>query len=90
MSTVKFTPIGDRVILEPLEITRESAGGLIVPDMGKEKSLRGKVLAVGPKCEQCKVDDIVYYPKFGAYTVDLDTDEYLVIREVEIFTIINN
>src|SRR3546814_3899058 len=45
---MKFRPLHDRVVVEPLEEDEKTAGGIIIPDTAKEKPMQGKVLAAGP------------------------------------------
>lgn len=94
-SELKIRPYEDRVIIEPLEETI-SKGGLVVPDLGKEKSKYGKVVAVGDgkysitgywQSTKTKVGDIVVYPKFGCHTIEIEGKEYLIIRESDLFAL---
>lgn len=89
-------PIADRVVIRPkVDEEVKSSGGLIVPDLGKDKSLYGTVVAVGPGCYQgnvfvtpkVQVGDTVIYPKFGCHTLEVDGEELLIIRELELFAI---
>lgn len=86
-------PYGDRVIIEASEPEKTSAGGLIIPDLGKEKALPGIVVAVGPgmytnegKLISCTTQpgDTVIYPKFGCHTIEIDGKEYLIIKESDL------
>ncbi len=45
---MKFRPLHDRVVVQPLEGEEKSAGGIIIPDTAKEKPMQGKVISVGP------------------------------------------
>ena len=45
---MKFRPLHDRVVIEPIEQEEKTPGGIIVPDTAKEKPMQGKVIAVGP------------------------------------------
>ena len=93
-ATLKFKPLGNRIIVERLEKDEEmSAGGIYIPDTAKEKPQEGKVLAVGPGRlsddgkripMEVAVGDTVIFSKYGGteYT-DGDT-EYLVLREDDV------
>ena len=48
MSKVKFTPQGDRVLVEPAQAEDKTASGIIIPDTAKEKPQKGTVIAIGP------------------------------------------
>ena len=45
----KIRPLGDRVLVEPIELKEVNKGGIIIPDNAKEKPMEGKVIAVGKK-----------------------------------------
>ena len=87
MAEVKIKPLGDRVIVKPIE--RETMkGGIIIPDTAKEKPMEGEVLAVGPgkvadkgvRTEMdVKVGDRVLYGKYSGTEVKLDNETYLII-----------
>lgn len=65
--SVKIRPLGDRVIVEPIEEDEMTfAGGqLVLPDTAKEKPQQGKVAAVGPDVEVTNEDDVVVGPQVG-------------------------
>lgn len=83
-------PLGDRVLVEPLEAEEKSAGGIYLPEAAQETPREGKVLAVGPgkvlengqRVEVgVKVGDIVVYTKYGGNEVRVGDKEYLIIDE---------
>ena len=90
--------IEDKIILEALEPEKLTSGGVILPDTSTEASDRGKVLHVGPGRValdgtivplQTQVGDEVAYPKNLARKVEVDGNDYYVIREVELLMIIS-
>lgn len=85
--------IEDKIILEALEPEKLTSGGVILPDTSTEASDRGKVLHVGPGKKdqpmQCEVGDVVAYPKNMARKVEVDDNDYYVIRETELLMIIS-
>ena len=91
-------PLGDRVVLLPLDEEEQQYGSIIVPDMGKEKPEMGEVLAVGPgrlseygkmiPIRSCKVGDIVLVPKIGSLRIDFDGEEYYITRDSEILAVV--
>jgi chaperonin GroES len=94
---VKFRPTEDRVLVEPLEATERTTGGIILPDTAKEKPQRGKVLAVGPGKTlkdgkrgemNLSVGDEVVYGKYSGTEVDFGTDTYVVIRENDVLAVV--
>jgi chaperonin GroES len=94
---LKLKPLADRVVVRALEAEEKTAGGLIIPDTAKEKPQQGEILAVGPgkagddgaiiKME-VKVGDKVLYGKYSGTEVRIDGDDYLIMRESDIFAII--
>ena len=92
-----FLPIEDNVVLQKSTETGQTAGGVIIPDTTQEGTLSGEVIAVGPGRNlengdrthmQCKIGDIVVYPKYGAKELEIDGDDYLIIKEKELLTIL--
>ena len=90
-------PLGDRVVLLPLDEEEQQYGSIIVPYMGKEKPEMGKVLAVGEGRvtndgaiikNQLKEDQIVMVPKFGAQTVVVEGETYVIASENDVLGII--
>jgi chaperonin GroES len=95
-STVNVKPLGDRVLVKPLEETEEMRGGLYIPDTAKEKPLRGKILAVGPgrfeKGERVPMElsegmDVLY-SKYAGTEVRVGADELLIIKESDVLAIV--
>ena len=96
MAEVKIKPLGDRVIVKPIE-RQTMKGGIIIPDTAKEKPMEGEVLAVGPgkvadkgvRTEMdVKVGDRVLYGKYSGTEVKLDNETYLIIHQDEILGIL--
>ena len=92
-------PLGDRVVLLPIDEGEQQYGSIIVPDMGKEKPEMGKVLAVGEGRvtndgaiikNQLKEGQIVMVPKFGAQTVVVEGETYIIASENDVLGIINS
>ena len=92
-------PLGDRVVLLPVDEGEQQYGSIIVPDMGKEKPEMGEVLAVGEGRvtnqgaiiqNQLKEGQIVMVPKFGAQTVVVNGETYIIASENDVLGIIKN
>ena len=91
-------PLGDRVLVEPLEeVDQKSDGGIIIPDTAKEKPVKGKIVAVGPGEMQedgtrapmeVKEGDTVLYGRYGGTEVKVDGKDLLIMRENDILAII--
>ena len=96
MNEVKIKPLGDRLIVKPIE--RETMkGGIIIPDTAKEKPMEGEVLAAGPgklaengtrTAMDVKVGDKVLYGKYSGTEIKLDNETYLIIHQDEILGIL--
>jgi chaperonin GroES len=90
--SVNVTPLGDRVLVEPAKAEETTASGIIIPDTAKEKPQRGTVIAVGngKKDEPItvKVGDTVLYGKYSGTELAIEGNDYLIMRESDIFAII--
>jgi chaperonin GroES len=95
-SKMKIHPLGDRVVIRPLEEAEQMRGGLYIPDTAKEKPQQGEIVAVGPgryeKGErvpmELKVGQKVLYGKYSGTEVTLDDEEYLIIKEGDVLAVI--
>jgi chaperonin GroES len=93
---LKINPLGDRVVVRPLDEAEEMRGGLYIPDTAKEKPLQGEILAVGPgrfeKNERVpmdvKVGQKVLYSKYAGTDFRVGDDELLIIKESDVLAII--
>ena len=92
MSKVNIKPLADRVIVEAAAAETKTAGGIIIPDTAKEKSQKGKVIAVGTGKKDepltVKVGDSVLYGKYSGTEILVDGKEYLIMRESDIFAVV--
>lgn len=97
MSELKLKPLADRVVVKPSEAEEKTAGGIILPDTAKEKPVEGTVVAVGPGKTaddgkvikpEVKVGDRVLYGKYSGTEVTINGEEYLIMRESDIFGIL--
>ena len=94
---VKLTPLGDRVLIKPLEQKETRKGGIIIPDTAKEKPQRGKVIAVGPgklledgtrAPVSVKKGDEVYYGKYSGTEIKMDEVDYLIVHQDDVLGIL--
>jgi chaperonin GroES len=94
---MKIKPLADRVVIKPAAAEEKTKGGIILPDTAKEKPVVGEVMAVGPGkvtddgkkvLLEVKVGDKVLYGKYSGTEVTLDGEEYLIMREADIFAIV--
>lgn len=90
-------PLADRVVVKPSAAEEKTKGGIILPDTAKEKPVMGEVVAVGPGkvsddgkkiAPEVKVGDKVLYGKYSGTEVTVDGEEYLIMREADIFAIV--
>ncbi|MBL7751510.1 MAG: co-chaperone GroES [Chitinophagaceae bacterium] len=89
---LSVTPLHDRVIVKAAPAEEKTAGGIIIPDTAKEKPQRGLVVAAGPgkKDEPMSVKsgDTVLYGKYAGTEIQIDGDDYLIMRESDIMAIV--
>ncbi len=92
MSKINIKPLADRVVVEPLAAETQTASGLFIPDSAKEKPQQGKVVAVGKGTKDepttVKVGDTILYGKYAGTELKLNGNDYLIMRESDIFAII--
>ncbi|HEV2803783.1 MAG TPA: co-chaperone GroES [Chthoniobacterales bacterium] len=90
-------PLGDRVLVQPIEEKETKKGGIIIPDTAKEKPQEGNVVALGTgklddngkKVEfTVKKGDKVLISKYGGTEIKVDGESYLIMREDDILGII--
>jgi chaperonin GroES len=82
--------ISDNVIVKEIkQEERISKGGLIIPSTVKEEPQKlGRVLGVGPKVEGIKIGDIVVFAKFGGQAFILENEDYMALKQPEIYCVI--
>jgi chaperonin GroES len=97
MAAANVKPLGDRVLVQPIEEEEVKKGGIIIPDTAKEKPQEGKVVALGTgkineegkKIDfQVKKGDRVLISKYGGTEVVINDDRFLIMREDDILGII--
>ncbi len=97
MEKQKIQPLGDRVLVEPLEAEEKTAGGIVIPDTAKEKQQKGKLIAVGKGRVseegkltplEVKVSDQVLFGRYTGSEVKIGATDYLIIKEDDILGII--
>ena len=97
-ANLKLTPLGDRVVVQPLGREETTKSGIVLPDTAKEKPQRGKVVATGPGkllesgergAMDVKVGDDVFYAKYSGTTVEINGDEFVILRESDVLAILS-
>ena len=96
---MKLKPLGDRLLVQPVEEEETTASGIVLPDTAKEKPQEGTVLAVGPgrilddgKREQIDVKkgDKVLYAKYAGTEFKLEGDELLIVSQKDILAVVES
>ena len=94
---MKVKPVGDKILVEILEAEEKTKGGIILPDTAQEKPMEGEIVAVGAGkiaddgkkiIMELKVGDKVLYGKYSGSEIKVDDQEYLIMRENDIYAII--
>ncbi len=97
MAKINLKPLADRVIVKPSEAEETTKGGIFLPDTAKEKPIEGTIVAIGPGRTaddgkvvkpEVKVGDKVLYGKYSGTEVKVEGEDYLIMRESDIFAII--
>jgi chaperonin GroES len=94
---MNLKPLGDRVVVEPLEKEERTASGIILPETAKEKPQEGTIIAVGPGRRDddgkivpmdVKLGDSVLYAKYAGTEIKLDDKKVLILKESDILAIV--
>ena len=97
LTRVKIQPLGDRVLVKPVEPKEEKKGGIIIPETAKEKPQEGEIISAGKgkRTEDGKVlpmdvkpGDRILYGKYSGTEVKLDDKEYLIMNQDDILGIL--
>jgi chaperonin GroES len=95
----KLKPLGDRMVVEPIEQEETTAGGILLPETAKEKPQEGKVIAVGPgrvddsgnRVEmEVKEGDRVLYAKYAGTEIKLEDKKVLILKESDILALVED
>jgi chaperonin GroES len=96
---IKLKPLGNRVVVEPIEQEEITAGGIVLPETAKEKPQRGTVVAVGPgeRDEDGKriamdvaVGDVILFAKYSGTEFKMDGKKLLILRESDLLAIVQD
>lgn len=94
---MNLKPLGDRVIVRPKAPEEKTKGGIILPDTAQEKPMEGEIIAVGngktddagkKVAMELKVGDKVLYGKYSGTEVKVNDEEYLIMREGDVYAVI--
>ena len=98
LTNVKIQPLGDRILVKPLEAKEVKKGGIIIPDTAKEKPQEGKVVAAGKGkiTEDGKVlpmelksGDRILYGKYSGSEIKIDNEDHLIMHQEDVLGILN-
>jgi chaperonin GroES len=91
---MNLKPLGDRLIVLPLEEEQTTTGGIVLPDTALERPQRGNVVAAGPGERsrdtgevipmEVAEGDVVVFSKYGGTEIKIDGDDYLILRESDV------
>jgi len=94
---MKINPIGDHVLIEPIEEKQAEKGGIVIPDSAREKPQQGKILAVGPGKRddegkltpiEVKAGDTVLMSKYGGTDIEYEGKKYKILSAGDILAVI--
>ena len=94
---MNLKPLGDRLIVEPVEQEEMTASGIVIPETAKEKPMQGKVLAIGPGARKedgsritmdVSTGDTVLYAKYVGTEVKIESKKYLILKETDVLAIV--
>ena len=97
LSKIKLQPLGDRVLVKPVEAKETKRGGIIIPDSAKEKPQEGTVVATGKGkttedgkvlALDVKAGDTILYGKYSGNEIKLDGEDYLIMHQDDILGIL--
>ena len=97
--SITLKPLGNRVVIEPIEQEEVTAGGIVLPETAKEKPQKGNVLAVGPGERsdtgelvpmEVSEGDVVLFAKYAGTEIKLDSKKVLILRESDLLAIVES
>ena len=96
---MNLKPLGDRLVIKPIEQDEQTTTGIFLPESAKEKPQQGKLVAAGPGARnekgerlnmEVKVDDTVLYARYAGTSIKLEGQEYLILKETDVLAIVEN
>jgi len=94
---LNLKPLGDRLVIKPLEQEEMTASGIVLPETAKEKPQKGEVLAVGPGARDeegkrilmdVKAGDTVLFAKYAGTEIKIEGEKVLILRETDVLAIV--
>jgi chaperonin GroES len=96
---INLKPLGDRVVVEPIEQEEMTPSGIVLPETAKEKPQRGTIVATGPGARDeagkrlpldVSVGDVVLYAKYAGTEFKVDGKKLLILKESDLLAIVEN
>lgn len=97
--SLNLKPLGERLIVKPIEQEEVTSGGIVLPETAKEKPQKGDVLATGPGARDddgnriamdVSVGNVVLFAKYSGTEVKIDDDKLLILKESDILAIVED
>ncbi len=94
---MNLRPLGDRLVVTPMEQEETTKTGILLPESAKEKPQQGNVIAAGPGGRKesgeriamdVQVGDKVLYAKYAGTTIKIDGKEYLILKETDVLAVV--
>lgn len=94
---LNLKPLGDRLVIKPLEGEEVTPSGIVLPETAKEKPQKGEVLSVGPGARDedgkripmdVKAGDKVLFAKYAGTEIKIDSEKVLILRESDVLAIV--
>ena len=94
---MQIRPLADRVVIKAIDEAEVKKGGIIIPDTAKEKPQEGEIVEVGPGritddgkkiALEVKKGDKVLYGKYSGTEISVGDNDYLILRETDIFAVL--
>ena len=95
---INLKPLGDRVVVEPVEQEEMTASGLVLPETAKEKPQKGVVMAAGPGARDdegkrvgldVSVGETVLFAKYAGTEFKVDGKKLLILKESDLLAIVD-
>ena len=92
-------PLYDRILIKRLDIEEKTKGGIIIPETAKEKPQEGKVISVGKgklldngstRHLDVKAGDRILFGKYGGTEINIEGEEYIILREDEVLAVVQD
>jgi len=97
--SMSLKPLGNRVVVEPIEGDEITPGGIVLPETAKEKPQKGKILSIGPGDRDekgarvpmdVKAGDVVLYAKYAGTEIKVEGKKLLILKESDLLAIVES